>query len=114
MTEQEQTQEMVQNQLETTKKKQQTGKKQPVDKSKYDQYINLKFLEIVGGQLTKESREELVNLETELKKCTGSIPVKTVTAAIGNEIIRMVAGVPLPEEYATIIKGCKKPEHYLG
>lgn len=86
----------------------------PVDKAKYDKYIGFKFTELSGAKLKNEAIKEMNDLEAELKQCSGVIPIRTVTAAIDNEVVKMAEGVPLPECYAEIINKSKKPEYYLG
>jgi hypothetical protein len=90
-------------------------KRQPVDIATYNKYIDLKFLELSGEKLKDEAKKEMLQLEADLKKCKGDVPKKTVTAAINNEVIRMVQGVPLPYALAEILKGkkCKNTSYYL-
>jgi hypothetical protein len=88
--------------------------KQPVDQAKYDKYTSLKFLELSGAKLREEVKKEMDAMEAELKQCSGVKPIKTMTAAIQHEVIRLVEGVPLPENYANIIQGSSNPAHYLG
>jgi predicted nucleic acid-binding Zn-ribbon protein len=86
----------------------------PVDKATYDRYTALKFLELSGTKLKEDHVKELVDLEKTLKACSGVIPIRTVTAAISNEKVRLVEGVPIPEAYAKIIASCKNPAYYIG
>jgi hypothetical protein len=83
-------------------------------KAKYDQFISLKFLELSGAKLTEEKSKANAVLEAELMQCSGVKPIKTMTAAIGNEIVRMIAGLPLPEHYEEIIRRSTNPAHYIG
>jgi len=85
-----------------------------VDPSAYERYVSLKFIEISGAKLTPEVQKELIELEAELKKCSGKKPVRTVNAAIDNEIVKLVEGIPVPEFIETLIKekGCSA--YYFG
>lgn len=86
----------------------------PVDKSTYDKFTSLKFIELSGVKLTDEAKKELKELETELKGCTGTAPIRTQRAAIMNEQVLIVEGIPLPYCYLEIIKASKNPAYYIG
>jgi hypothetical protein len=90
----------------------------PVDEEKYAQYCRIKFLELsftgTEQQLKKEDKDKMLSLESELKECSGSVPNKTVTAAINNEIVKLVKGVPVPKSIEKIVQSCKTPEYYFG
>lgn len=88
-------------------------KKQPVNKETYDKFINLKFLVFSGAKLSETAEKEMNKLEAEICKCSGTLPKKTVTAAIDHEVVRMIEGLPLPAEYSEIIKKSKNPSHYI-
>lgn len=90
--------------------------KNPVDKAKYDAYTQLKFIKLSGAKLTDEKIKLLADMEAEIKACSGEKPNKTVRAAIKNDQILMVEGVPLPAEYSQIIKdaGDSVVNYYLG
>jgi hypothetical protein len=106
------------------KKIQEKFKPGPVDKTIYDRYTALKFLEIALIDSSNEDpskiklpdhvKKELTDLEAEIMKCDGVKPIKTMTAAIGHEVIKMVKGVPMPKEYSDIIQNSAKPDYYLG
>ena len=85
-----------------------------VDKATYDKYTSLYFLKMSGAKLTEDAERELKALENEIKNCSGKMPIRTVRAAIRNEQVLMIEGIPLPEEYLQIIKTDKTPEYYLG
>lgn len=87
-----------------------------VDKAKYDAYTQLKFIKLSGAKLTDEKIKLLADMEAEIKACAGEKPNKTVRAAIKNDQILMVEGVPLPAEYLQIIKdaGDSVVNYYLG
>ena len=95
---------------ETQKEKK--PKKLPVDPGKYSRYTALKFVELSGTKLKEESQKELNALEKELKTCSGVIPVRTQRAAIGNEQVLLVEGVPVPEKIANLIASSKNPDYY--
>lgn len=97
------------------KDKKAKGKK-AVDKAKYDAYTQLKFIKLSGAKLTDEKIKLLADMEAEIKACAGEKPNKTVRAAIKNDQILMVEGVPLPAEYLQIIKdaGDSVVNYYLG
>ena len=60
------------------------------DPVKYDRYANLKLLDLSGTKLSDELKKEMESLEAELKKNTSPKPIRTVTAAIGNEKIVLI------------------------
>ena len=94
--------------------KERKPKKQPVDAGKYSRYTQLKFVELSGTKLKEESQKEMNALEAELKACTGAVPIRTQRAAISNEQVLLVEGVPVPEAIAKIIASSKNPEYYTG
>jgi hypothetical protein len=95
---------------------QETPELPKVDKAKYDAYTQLKFIKLSGAKLTDEKIKLLADMEAEIKSCSGEKPNKTVRAAIKNDQILMVEGVPLPAEYLQIIKdaGDSVVNYYLG
>jgi hypothetical protein len=102
---------------QTQKKEQKevkTKSEQPVDKAVYDKYTSLKFLQLSGAKLEEKVKKELDSLEQGLKNCSGKIPIRTVRAAINNEQVLIVEGIPLPEDYTKIVQSCKNPEYYFG
>jgi hypothetical protein len=108
-----------QNKQETQKNEsieQETPELPKVDKAKYDAYTQLKFIKLSGAKLTDEKIKLLADMEAEIKSCSGEKPNKTVRAAIKNDQILMVEGVPLPAEYLQIIKdaGDSVVNYYLG
>lgn len=82
--------------------------------AKYNTYTSLKFMELSGAKLTIESKKELLQIEKELKACTGKKPVRTVNAAIGNEIVKLVEGIPVPASIEKIIEESKSDLYYFG
>lgn len=106
-----QAQEAVQ---EAAPKKTKEKKLKPVDKATYDKFTSLKFIELSGVKLTDEAKKELKELETELKGCTGTAPVRTQRAAIMNEQVLIVEGIPMPACYLEIINASKNPAYYIG
>jgi hypothetical protein len=91
----------------TPEVQEQPKKKQPskkaVDQAKYDKFTNLKFTAISGTKLSEEIKKEMAELEAELKGCLGKIPIRTVRAAIKNEQILLVEGIPVPENIENIV-----------
>lgn len=79
------------------------AEKKPVDPSKYERYTNLKFIKLDGGQLREDYEKELVDLEKELKACSGKKAAKTRTASIGMSIIKFVEGMPVPKEIFDLV-----------
>jgi hypothetical protein len=117
--EQSKNQSKEQNKQETQKSEsieQETPELPKVDKAKYDAYTQLKFIKLSGAKLTDEKIKLLADMEAEIKSCSGEKPNKTVRAAIKNDQILMVEGVPLPAEYLQIIKdaGDSVVNYYLG
>jgi hypothetical protein len=86
----------------------------PVDKATYDRYINIKFSELSGVKLTDKIKAELKELEETLKACTGKKPVRTVNAAIANETVKMVEGVPVPEFISKLVIEKGHSKYYFG
>jgi hypothetical protein len=89
-------------------------KKQKVDPGKYSRYVALKFAEISGTKLKEQQKKELESLEKEIKSCSGKKPNKTTTAAISNELVKLVEGAPVPEFIEKLIDGCINPNFYFG
>lgn len=105
------------NQNESAKPKQATSKKAeklPVDEAEYNEYTALKFLEFSGTKLKDETTARIKELEAKLKSCAGSRPIRTVRAAIKNEQVLLVEGVPVPESVLAIIKNSQTENYYLG
>ncbi len=97
-------------------KKQPKAETKPVDLANYNKFTDLKFLELSGAKLKDEQKKELTELEKELKSCTGKVPVRSVRAAIKNEIALLVEGIPVPEEIEKLIVGAgeKAVLYYFG
>jgi len=93
--------------------KQPVKEKQAVEQGKYDRYTSLKFLELSGVKLKDANKNELLDLETEIKKCSGKVPNKTVRAAINNEIALLVEGVPVPKSIENLIKNKGVSSYYF-
>lgn len=75
-----------------------------VDINEYNRYTYLKFVVFDGGKLKDKYKEELEILEEKLKNSEGIRGRKTITRAIGTHKIRIVDGIPLPDEYVKILK----------
>ena len=88
----------------------------PVNLQKYERYTSLKFLHLSEAKMKDVDIAEMNDLETELKACSGSVPVRTVRAAIKNEICLMVKDVPVPKEIETIVleAGDNSKLYYFG
>jgi hypothetical protein len=91
-----------------------SSKQATVDKKKYDKYVDLKLIQLAKTKLTEQSKAELIELEKELKQCSGEVPILTRTAAIRNEIVKMIEGIPMPKEYSDIIYTNNVQSFYLG
>jgi hypothetical protein len=94
--------------------KEKKAKSLPVDHGKYDRYTALKFVALSGTKLKDEQNKEMNELETELKKCSGKVPVRTVRAAISNEQALLVKGIPVPEKIEKLIESASKSDYYFG
>ena len=108
---------MTQIEKKPEQKQQQTEKKQEqkkVDLKVYADFVSLKFLKLGGSKLKLEAEDRLKELEKEVKSCSGAKAKKSVTAHIGNEIIKLVEDCPIPEEYLKIIKENKAEKHYIA
>lgn len=110
---QEQTQEAAPIPNPTPQEQKQDKEEKLADKATYDKYTSLKFLQLSGAKLKDDTLKELKELEAELKQCSGKISKKTVRAAIQNEQVLLVEGMPIPAEYVDIIEKCSKPEYYF-
>jgi hypothetical protein len=95
---------------ELPKGKQPKGK--PVDLVTYKKYTDLKFIALSGAKLTDAAKKELAELEKEVKACSGKVAKRTVRAAIMNEQVLLVEGMPMPAEVLEIIGKCKTPNYY--
>ena len=87
--------------------------KLPVESVKYDRYTGLKFFELSETKLTEAQIKELAELEAELKAASGFIPVRTVRAAINNEQVLLVQGIPVPVSVSGLVPG-KNFLYYFG
>jgi hypothetical protein len=85
-----------------------------VDAAKYDKFCALKFLQLGGAKLKDEQLKELADLEAELKACSGAVPVRTVRAAIKNEICLMVEDIPVTEAIEKIVTDADATLYYFG
>ena len=79
-------------------------KKAAPTKELYDEYVKFKLIELDGGKLKDEVKERLTKLEKEVMSCGGSKGRVTKTRAVGIHVIKIVEGVPLPDEYVKILK----------
>ena len=93
-------------QKEVTPEKQ--PEKSPASKKNYDRYTQLKFIQLDGGKLKEEILKELNELEKELLSCSGKKGKVTKTRACGAEIVKIVEGIPLPDEYYKILKAANR------
>jgi hypothetical protein len=78
-------------------------KKLPVNPANYSKFTDLKFLSLSGAKLKEQQEEELKDLEKEIKGCSGPIAKRTVRAAIKNEQVLMVEGLPVPAAIEALI-----------
>ena len=85
-----------------------------VDQSIYDKFTSLKFLELSGAKLTEPAQKELAALEAEVKACKGRKPIRTVRAAINQEILLLVEGIPITAAMEQIIKAKGVEKYYFG
>lgn len=87
-------------------------RKKVVDLTTYENYTELKFIQLDGGQLVEAKEKELEKLESEVKSCDGLIPndkifkgdAKGLTASFGSINYRLLKGVPVPKEVSDFIK----------
>jgi len=87
--------------------------KKGVDEVIYKKYCDLKFISLNEGvKMKQEAIEEIQRLEAELKKCAGNIPIKTETASINHELVRLVEGIPVPDKIYKFVG--KHQEAYFG
>ena len=108
----------VKKQSQTTELKSQNQaekepKKNNVNEAEYSKFIGLKFLESGGNILKKETTDEMNELEKKLKTYNGPIPLETVNAAIGNENVKLVKGVPVPGSIEKIVVDAKSAKYYF-
>lgn len=85
-----------------------------VDAAKYQSYADLKTLDVAGAKLTEDRKKDLDIMEKAIKACSGKVPNKTVRAAVGNEILQMFEGVPVPAEFEKIVASAKATAYYFG
>jgi hypothetical protein len=98
---------------EAKEKKQPEKKSKPVDLNTYKKYTDLKFIALSGAKLTEAAKKELAELEAAVKAGTGKKSKRTVRAAIANEQVLLVEGIPMPAEVLAILEKCKTPEYYV-
>lgn len=84
-------------------KEQKQPKEKPVDPSKYNRFVDLKFIKLEGGQLREDYEKELTELEKELKACSGKKAAKNRTASIGMNVIKFVEGIPVPKSVFDLV-----------
>lgn len=80
----------------------------------YGRYATLKFIEFDGGKLKEAIKKELTELEKTIMKSDNPKAKKTVPAAIGTHILKLVEGVPVPDAYIEIIKDNDAMKIYCG
>jgi len=85
-----------------------------VDKSVYDEFTNLKFFELSGVKLNEETAKKLSELEKQVSKFEGPKSLRTQRAAIMNEQVLIVEGMPIPDEYVQIINKSINPSYYIA
>jgi hypothetical protein len=91
-------------QVQAPEKPQQSkGNKKPVNPANYSKFTDLKFLSLSGAKLKEQQEEELKHFEKEIKGCSGPIAKRTVRAAIKNEQVLMVEGLPVPDAIEALI-----------
>lgn len=82
--------------------------KKLVDEDDYKKYTDYKFIQFAGGELREEVEAEMNKLEASIKKCSGKVSRRTVTAALGSTIARLVKGIPVPKSIDKLIPGKDK------
>lgn len=97
----------------TTKKEKTVFKVEPVNIEKYNRFMELQFLVYEGAILKPAALEELASLDAEIKSSTGRIARKTVNAAIGSNLYKMIAGYPVPESYVQVFRSAGHEDYYL-
>lgn len=91
--------------IETKKQAQKQEKKsKPVTTGLYKEYTKLKFIKLDGGQLREEIEKEFQSLEKEIKTCTGNKAKVTQTLAFGSQLVKLVEGIPVPDEVYKFVK----------
>lgn len=87
-----------------------------IDENTYDKFCDLKFLVLQEATLSDERKKELAHLTELVRSSEGATAVRTVTAAINTETLRMVEGMPMPARYYKIIGQCtdSAKKYYLG
>jgi len=93
---------------------QKAKKNDGVELGLYQRFASIKSLDIdEGTKLTEDTQEKLKELEAEVKAYKGKKSKITATAAIGQEVLKLYEGFPVPNEYVEIIKNAKQTERYL-
>lgn len=105
--------EKTQVQAQAQKNTQQTKKKVQVNEVIYNEFVNLKLLELSSAKLKQDTIIKLSNLEKEVKKGTGKVAKKTVTAAIKNDIVKLIKDYPVPDAITKIIADAGYESYYL-
>lgn len=96
------------------KQKKEKSEQVTVDEGEYNEYTQLKFISFSGTKFTEETKKRLDELEAKIKSCSGKRPIITVRAAIKNEQVLLVQGMPIPEKVYEIIKNADATKYYLG
>ena len=86
-----------------------------VSETTYNRYTSLLFAELSGVEMTAAQKKEMAQLKVEIEQADGKRASKTITACIKAERIKLVEGLPMPENFYTIIKngGAVAVKYYL-
>jgi hypothetical protein len=86
-----------------------------VSETTYNRYTSLLFAELSGVEMTAAQKKEMAQLKAEIEQADGQKASKTITACIKAERIKLVEGLPMPENFYTIIKngGAFAVKYYL-
>lgn len=77
--------------------------KKTVPMELYNEYTQLKTVEVSGAKLTEGANNKLNELEKQIKSYSGKVANKTVTRAVKAEIVKLYEGVPVPKEIEEIL-----------
>ena len=87
--------------------------KQSVDPAIYERFTHLYLIKESRAKLTDKILNEITALGETIQNCSGNIAKMTVTAAIKNEICKMIEGFPVTPEIEKIVKEAKADKYYF-
>lgn len=104
----------IQKTKDQLKQKAEEKAKNKVDEELYREFTDLKFIKLDGGELKEEYEKKFIELEKRIKACEGKKPIRTMTAAFGSRLIRLISGIPVTDEIYEFIKAQGHEEYYFG